>query len=77
MAWENWPQTNVHELNLDWMLNKIKELSAQLETNLKPVYDAIAKGDSNTLASAKIMLIVLVMMLRHMQIVALITLIIY
>lgn len=53
MAWENWPQTNVHELNLDWMLNKIKELSAQLETNLEPVYDAIAKGDSNTLASAK------------------------
>lgn len=29
---ENFPYTNFHELNLDWLLNKMKELAAEMKT---------------------------------------------
>lgn len=29
--WEEWPYTNVHQLNLDWVLKKLKELVCWLK----------------------------------------------
>lgn len=52
MAFENWPQTNWHELNLDWLLSKVKDLSEKVTDDYNKIYKAISDGDSKTLDSA-------------------------
>lgn len=52
MGFENWPQTNWHELNLDWLLSKVKDLSEKVTDDYKKIYKAISDGDKKTLDSA-------------------------
>ena len=33
-VFENFPYTNFHELNLDWLLNKVKELEEKIGEDL-------------------------------------------
>lgn len=52
MAWENWPMTNWHEINLDWLIKTVKELSEKVTDDYKAIYKTIADGDKKTLDSA-------------------------
>lgn len=52
MAFENWPQTNWHELNLDWLLSRVKDLSEKITDDYTKIYEAISDGDIKTLDSA-------------------------
>ena len=52
MAWENWPMSNWHELNLDWLLKTVKDLSEKVTDDYKAIYKAINDGDKKTLDSA-------------------------
>lgn len=52
MGWENWPQSNWHELNLDWMLKTLKDLSEKVTDDYSKIYKTIADADSATLAKA-------------------------
>lgn len=51
MGWENWPMANWHELNLDWMLKTLKDLTEKMTDDYSKIYKAISDGDSKTLAS--------------------------
>ena len=43
---ENFPYTNFHELNLDWLLNRMKKNSEDQET-LKKYVDEVFSGTGN------------------------------
>lgn len=37
MAYERFPYTDFHDLNLDWTLGKVSDLSAKVDGNIKEV----------------------------------------
>lgn len=44
--YENFPYTNVHELNLDWVINKVKTFQAEIDA-LNDKYENHVKDEVN------------------------------
>lgn len=45
MIWNEYPYSNVHELNLDWLLKKMKELNISFEDLTKYVNGEVERLD--------------------------------
>ena len=46
-VFENFPYTNVHELNLDWVIKRVKEGNAKIEDLTALFYDTIKDEVNN------------------------------
>ena len=46
--WEQFPYTNIHELNLDWIIKKVKELDDQFNADLQNTINAYIAENLST-----------------------------
>lgn len=46
--WEEFPYTNIHELNLDWIIKKVRELENDLNAGLDERIDAYIQENLST-----------------------------
>ena len=51
--WHNFPYTNFHELNLDWILNHIKDFGETVEKLKDEIDDAIKYMKDNIVATTQ------------------------